>query len=131
MADRDASFQTSSVAEMYRNLADSEVMAASNRPTPRNRLRPSALVDLLDERKALASRFELDRLAERYNVDVDVMERLALYVNTPSVTEAGTHTSKTDENEGETTKMLVRGPPLAPRLLLTTPGPLGGTQVPK
>jgi hypothetical protein len=120
-------FQTSSVAEMHRKLQDSEVMASSIR-TPRNHLRPSALVELFDERKALASRFELERLAGRYNMDVNVMERLARYVNTPSISEAGTHTTVSGDNE-QVKKMLVSDSAHCLDDLLKITGPLGVAQV--
>jgi hypothetical protein len=92
---------------MYRNLQDSENMAASG-STPRNRLQPSDLAGLFDERKTVASQLELDRLAERYNMDGDVVERLARYVNTPSVTEAGTQTARSAEGDEQGKKMLVK-----------------------
>jgi hypothetical protein len=80
-------------------------MAASNR-APRNRLQVPVLASLLDERKALTSRFELDRLAERYNMDGELLERLARYVNTPSVSKEAVRMTMTENNE-QVKKMLV------------------------
>ena len=99
--------QISSVKERYRNLKMSDIIAGSSQTT-RNRLQPSALFSLLDERKAPSSRFEVDRLAGRYNIDVEVLERLVRYVNTPSISEDAVQSTRTEDNQ-VVKKMLVCG----------------------
>ncbi|TFK55232.1 hypothetical protein OE88DRAFT_1732488 [Heliocybe sulcata] len=64
----------------------SEAEAASSQRV-RNHLLAPALSDLLDQRKHITSPQELQSLADEYGVDVDKLERLARYVNSPSVDE--------------------------------------------
>lgn len=75
-------------------------MAASFR-APRNRLQIAALANLFDERKTVTTRRELDRVADRYNMDGKVLERLARYVNTPSVSEEAVQVTTRGDNEQE------------------------------
>ncbi|KZS99012.1 hypothetical protein SISNIDRAFT_480599 [Sistotremastrum niveocremeum HHB9708] len=65
---------------------ESEQEAVSGVPI-RNRLQARVLAELLNERKSVTSHAELLALAERYSMDADVLERLSVYVNTPSVSE--------------------------------------------
>ncbi|KAL5533310.1 hypothetical protein ACEPAF_5086 [Sanghuangporus sanghuang] len=64
----------------------SEEEAASYTP-PRNRLRASELFSVLEARKTSHSPNQLQEVARQYNVDLDVLERLARFVNTPSIIE--------------------------------------------
>lgn len=43
-----------------------------------------SLIELLDERKAVRSRQELNQLASRYNMELSVLESLARFVNSPT-----------------------------------------------
>ncbi|THH03853.1 hypothetical protein EW145_g5955 [Phellinidium pouzarii] len=64
----------------------SEQQASSHTPT-RNRMLAGMLFDLLEQRKSVRSKDELSKLADRYDIDLDVMERLAAFTNTPSIVE--------------------------------------------
>ncbi|KAI0781112.1 hypothetical protein BD413DRAFT_502826 [Trametes elegans] len=52
---------------------------------PHNLLLASSLWDVLEERKYATTREELEKIAKRYDVDLDKLERLARYVNSVSV----------------------------------------------
>jgi len=67
--------------------------------TVRNRLLAPTLSDLLDERKAVKSAKELQVLANKYAIDVEKLENVAQFVNSPSV-EEGSH-QKEISAEGE------------------------------
>ena len=54
-------------------------------PAPRNRLTASSLTTLLDARKEITSAAELRRLCADFNCDVEMVERLAGRVTSPSV----------------------------------------------
>ncbi|KDQ12310.1 hypothetical protein BOTBODRAFT_34597 [Botryobasidium botryosum FD-172 SS1] len=79
-------------------LQASEEEAASLSPI-QNRLHASSLSELLDERKSITSTRELADLAKRYGIDVEVLEGVAKYVNSPSVGESGT--TRTVDEQGE------------------------------
>lgn len=64
------------------------------------------LSDLLDERKHVATRKELMSLAERYGIDVEKLESVARFVNTPTV-EDGSVRTVTDSDGNEKVTMLV------------------------
>lgn len=98
---------------MQRILASrniSEAQAASHAPPP-NRLLASALFSALEERKHLSSSERtpeaLKKLAARYNVDAEVLERLSRSVNTPSEVE-GSRKKVVDEEGQERYTVLVR-----------------------
>jgi hypothetical protein len=71
---------------MYRARHVAEQQAASARPV-RNRLEAGTLSTLLDDHKYVTSRSDLEQLAARYTIDVAVLERLARFVNSPSIGE--------------------------------------------
>ncbi|OCH95597.1 hypothetical protein OBBRIDRAFT_745346 [Obba rivulosa] len=73
-----------SASQTFQTRLQSEVEARSSRPT-HNHLLPSSLTELLDERKAVTKRSELEDLANRYGIDVARLESLARFVNTPSI----------------------------------------------
>lgn len=64
------------------------------------------LSDLLDERKHVATRKELMSLAERYGIDVEKLESVARFVNTPTV-EDGSVMTVSDSDGNEKVTMLV------------------------
>ena len=66
---------------------------------PRNHLHAIALSNVLDERKSATSQNELQRLAERYGVDVWKIQNLARFVSSPSV--QGDRVIKTITKEGD------------------------------
>lgn len=59
----------------------------------RNRLNAQSIVALLDERKECKSRREVEELAVAYDLDIDTLDTLARWINSPSV-EAGAHTAQ-------------------------------------
>ena len=56
----------------------------SSRPT-HNRLIASSLLDLLQERKYITTQKQLEELVNKYDVDLDKIQRLASHVNSVSV----------------------------------------------
>ncbi|RXW24187.1 hypothetical protein EST38_g1642 [Candolleomyces aberdarensis] len=78
--------QVKEINRLFQSRAASEDEASSLKPSP-NHLYAASLHELLDARKSARSKAELESLAKRYNVDYDKMERLAKFVNSPSVDE--------------------------------------------
>ena len=62
----------------------SEQQAASSQPT-KNRILAGDLHSLLTDRKSVMSTQEMESLAGRFTMDVDVLERLSRVVNSPSI----------------------------------------------
>ncbi|KAF8610224.1 hypothetical protein BDV93DRAFT_601269 [Ceratobasidium sp. AG-I] len=63
----------------------SEQMAASPSTVPSNRVLALSLSDILDERKSASSSAEIAKIAGNYGMDVQTLERVARFVNTPSI----------------------------------------------
>ena len=78
--------QTEYVNRAFRSRAQSETEAASTR-MPKNRLLAASLADLLEECRFVTTRGELEELAGKYGVDVEKLESVARFVNSPSVDE--------------------------------------------
>lgn len=70
---------------MHRSVMQSEAEADPNNST-RNRILSATLAELLNERK-MATRKDVETLANDYGMDVTKLESLARYLNTPSVGE--------------------------------------------
>lgn len=68
----------------------------------------STLSDMLDERKSVTSRKELERLAAKYKIEVAELESLSRFVNSPSIGE-GTTVRKIQNGE-ENVTMTVSAP---------------------
>lgn len=83
----------------------SEKQASSSTST-RNRILAGNMVDVLEERKFIATRKELERLAEKNDLDVDVLESVAQCVSSPSILE-GSRRTVVDEDGEERVTMLV------------------------
>ncbi|ETW85520.1 hypothetical protein HETIRDRAFT_470555 [Heterobasidion irregulare TC 32-1] len=77
---------TEYVNQAFRSRAQSETEAALTR-MPKNRLLAASLADLLEERRFVTTRGELEELAGKYGVDVEKLESVARFVNSPSVDE--------------------------------------------
>ncbi|EAU88136.2 hypothetical protein CC1G_03808 [Coprinopsis cinerea okayama7 len=92
--------QASHINRLFQSRLASEEEASSLKPS-KNRLFASSLHDLLNERKAAQTRQDLDKLARKYDVDVDKMERLARFLSTPSVDQA-LSVKNVDKNGEET-----------------------------
>ncbi|CAK5279614.1 unnamed protein product, partial [Mycena citricolor] len=71
-------------SQMYKTRVQSETDAES--PTPiRNRMPAPRLSLLLDQRKSVKTRRDMEFLAARYGLDLDMLDAVAKFVNTPSV----------------------------------------------
>ncbi|EPQ58430.1 hypothetical protein GLOTRDRAFT_35646 [Gloeophyllum trabeum ATCC 11539] len=90
--------QADSINRGFQSRQQSDAQAASSQPV-RNRLLAPALSALLEERKHVTSRQDLEKLATQYAVDVDKLDRLARYVNSPSIDE--TTRTRVLENDEE------------------------------
>ncbi|KAH9944592.1 hypothetical protein B0H21DRAFT_709640 [Amylocystis lapponica] len=77
---------TNRTQRAFEARAQAEHDAQSAHPPP-NRLLAAALADLLEARKAVATRAGLEALAQQYAVDVARLEGVARFVNSPSVAE--------------------------------------------
>ncbi|CAE6461654.1 unnamed protein product [Rhizoctonia solani] len=69
---------------MIRAREESEQMAASN-TMPANRILALSLSDLLDARKSARSTKEIGEIAKSYGMDVQTLQSVARFINTPSV----------------------------------------------
>ena len=74
----------------------------------RNHLYAASLHELLDARKSVRSRKDLEGLARKYNMDMDKLERLSLVVNSPSV-DSRLNVKTVDKNGDETITYTVSG----------------------
>ncbi|KAF9519886.1 hypothetical protein BS47DRAFT_1287787 [Hydnum rufescens UP504] len=91
-------------SQMFESRKISEDQALSFRPIP-NRMTASLLSELLDARKSVRSREELEVLARQYSIEVAVLEGLARSINTPSIGEQFTSRSVEDGEERVTSKV--------------------------
>ena len=82
---------------MHQTRARSEIEATPSHAA-RNRILSATLSELLDERKQTTSFKELERIANKYDMDIAKLESLARFVNTPTIGE-GTTTRTKDTNE--------------------------------
>ncbi|KZO95233.1 hypothetical protein CALVIDRAFT_182549 [Calocera viscosa TUFC12733] len=78
-------FQTAQSARMNRIYQTRQANEEASESIQKNRFSASTLADLLNERKMARSQAELAKIAEEFNVDVDVLNQLARHVNAPSV----------------------------------------------
>lgn len=62
----------------------SEQMAASN-TMPSNRILALSLSDILDARKSARSTKEIEEIAQSHGIDIQILQRVARFVNTPSI----------------------------------------------
>ncbi|CAA7267629.1 unnamed protein product [Cyclocybe aegerita] len=90
--------QSPSTTKLFESRA--EAVNESSQPT-RNKLYAFVLSDLLDKRKAVKTRADLEKLAKEYNVDVDKLEGLARFVSSPSISNSNVRPAKgKSEEEG-------------------------------
>jgi hypothetical protein len=89
--------QDDQVNRMHQTRARSEIEATPSHAA-RNRILSATLSELLDERKQATSFKELERIANKYDMDIAKLESLARFVNTPTIGE-GTTTRTKDTNE--------------------------------
>ena len=92
----------------FQSRLQSEQQASSSQGT-RNRLVAAALMDLLDAKKALSATDSngLQALSEKYNIDLEKLQRVSQYVNSPSV-DPESVVRKVNEDGSERTTMKVR-----------------------
>ncbi|KAI1787898.1 hypothetical protein LXA43DRAFT_895456 [Ganoderma leucocontextum] len=98
-----------SAQHIHQTRLRSEEEARSPRPT-RNRLVAESLLELLEERKYVATQKDLEVLVKKYGMDLEKLERLARHVNSVSVNQ-DTVKRWVGEEGHENVTMLVRGVP--------------------
>jgi hypothetical protein len=103
--------QTSNANNLLKSRERSEHEAFKPQ-LPRNHIHSIALSNLLDERKSVTSRSELQRLAERYGVDIWKLENLARFVSSPSVQGGRAVRAATKEGEESITMTVSHGNPI-------------------
>jgi 3,4-dihydroxy-2-butanone 4-phosphate synthase len=90
--------EVSNTNRLFQSRNQSEEEAVSMQPT-RNRLHAATLSELLDARKDVRTTQDLKKLAEKYGIDKQKTEKLATFVNTPSVD--GGSMTRTVEKDGD------------------------------
>jgi hypothetical protein len=85
---------------LFQSRAQSEEEASSFKPA-RNHLFAGSLHDLLTARKSAKSSQDVKNLADKYQIDVEKLESLARFLNSPSVG-ANSSTKTVDKNGEET-----------------------------
>ncbi|RDB24240.1 hypothetical protein Hypma_008771 [Hypsizygus marmoreus] len=88
---------------LFKSRSQSESEALSTQPI-HNRLHAATLSELLDKRKSAKTQAEVERLAERYGIDVAKLQSLSRFVNSPSV--HGASAVRTLEKDGEESIMV-------------------------
>lgn len=100
----------------------SSITAPSASPSNvRNRLSAPTLINLLDERKNCTTRKELEDLAVGYDIDLEVLEGLAKFVNSPSISGRVEEIRERGPEDGE--EVSVRSSVLCDRRGLVVRGP--------
>ncbi|KAJ7285661.1 hypothetical protein C8J57DRAFT_1662398 [Mycena rebaudengoi] len=101
--------------QMFNSRVQSENEVAAGGPTP-NRVQASQLSQLLDERKAIRSQRDMEFLAKRYGIDVEKLENVAKFVNTPSVEAQSTTRAAVKNEERPIMRVAVQAVWIEPRL---------------
>ena len=83
---------------MLQSRVVSEQQANSSTPT-QNRILAGGLHQLLEDRKFVKTRAELAKLANRYDMDLDLVERLAQRFKTPTMDEESRRMVTNDKGE--------------------------------
>ncbi|KAH8117475.1 hypothetical protein DFH11DRAFT_1504699 [Phellopilus nigrolimitatus] len=102
-----STFRTDAHVKHVLHSRDVSEQQATSHAATRNRILASELFDLLEHKKSTASLNELIKLANRYDMDVDVLERLGAFANTPSIVE-GSRQKVLEEDGRERFTTLVR-----------------------
>ncbi|KAG9126373.1 hypothetical protein FRC07_003679 [Ceratobasidium sp. 392] len=97
---------------MIRAREASEQMAASPSTVPSNRLLALSLSDVLDARKSASSSREISELARSYGIDAKTLERVARFINTPSVAPENVTRTVGKDGEEKTTMLATWSEPL-------------------
>ncbi|KAG8721344.1 hypothetical protein FRC08_013889 [Ceratobasidium sp. 394] len=97
---------------MIRAREASEQMAASPSTIPSNRLLALSLSDILDARKSASSSKEISEIARSYGMDAKTLERVARFVNTPSVAPGDVTRTVGKDGEEKTTMLATWSEPL-------------------
>jgi uncharacterized protein len=77
--------KNSSMEEEANSSAQLSSQGVSNAGAIKNRLNAQSIIALLDERKECKSRREVEELAIAYDMDIDILDRLARWINSPSI----------------------------------------------
>ena len=91
---------------VLRSREASEQQASSHTPT-KNRMTAGMLFNLLEQKKSVSSRSEISELARQYDIEVDVLERVAAFATSPSTVE-GSMRKVVEEDGRERFTTLVR-----------------------
>ncbi|QRV86682.1 hypothetical protein RhiJN_14700 [Ceratobasidium sp. AG-Ba] len=97
---------------MIRAREASEQMAASPSTIPSNRLLALSLSDILDARKSASSSREIAEIAKKYGMDAQTLERIARFVNTPSIAPENVTRTVGKDGEEKTTMQATWSDPL-------------------
>ncbi|KAF7363281.1 hypothetical protein MSAN_00983300 [Mycena sanguinolenta] len=112
----DHHMQTVRTAELTKKMFDSRVQseneAAGSVPT-QNRLQASKLTMLLDERKSIRTRRDMEFLAQRFGIDLEKLDAVSKFVSTPSV-QANSAVRVTSKDGQE--KQIIKAVWIEPRL---------------
>ncbi|KAK7015021.1 hypothetical protein R3P38DRAFT_2544126 [Favolaschia claudopus] len=84
----DHHMQTVRTADLTKKMFDSRVQSetqADSATHTQNRLHATRLTLLLNERKSVRTRRDMEFLAQRYGVDLNKLDAIAKFVSTPSV----------------------------------------------
>ncbi|KAG8713909.1 hypothetical protein FRC09_018182 [Ceratobasidium sp. 395] len=104
--------QSDKSLNMIRAREASEQMAASPSTVPSNRLLALSLSDVLDARKSASSSREISEIARSYGMDAKTLERVARFVNTPSIAPENVTRAVGKDGEEKTTMLATWSDPL-------------------
>ena len=76
----------------------SKSMPSSSQPT-KNTLYAFSLSDLLDKRKSTHSKQDIEALSEEFGVEIDTLDRLTCFVNSPSIDSSSIRPAKEKSEE--------------------------------
>ncbi|KAF8163010.1 hypothetical protein B0H34DRAFT_794760 [Crassisporium funariophilum] len=91
----------SNTTRLFESRNESESQASSSQPV-QNHLYSSALSELLDRRKSASTTQDLERLSKEFGLDLGDLERLARFVNSPSVSSSTIRPVGEKEDQGFT-----------------------------
>ena len=74
--------EASNTTHLFESRSKSEL--SSSQPT-KNALHAFILSDLLDKRKSVHSKQDIEALSQQFGVEIDTMDRLTRFVNSPSI----------------------------------------------
>ncbi|KIM48943.1 hypothetical protein M413DRAFT_21240 [Hebeloma cylindrosporum] len=88
--------EATNTARLFESRSKSEL--ASSQPA-KNTLYAFMLSDLLDKRKSIGSKQDLEVLSKEFGVDIDALDRLTRFVNSPSIDTSSIRPAKGNSEE--------------------------------